>query len=88
MIAMLAMAFLSARWGMQQQDRTAGLAATATRHESARLAPGSAAMVLFDLREDTAVRVLDVHGRWSKIADGDRRGWVPSDALRERAVTR
>jgi len=82
-VVLAATAFGSARWGIQRQKRRAALAATAVRQTEARLAPGGTALVLFDIREGAALRVLDTHGRWAKVADGERRGWIPRDTLKQ-----
>ena len=52
-----------------------------TRNEKARFAPSQGAVVSFECPQGSIVRVLETYGNWAKIALGEKRGWVPGDAL-------
>ncbi len=43
---------------------------------TAHAAPGSEALVLFDLPAGSPVRVLERHRDWLRIATGQKRGWI------------
>ncbi len=46
-----------------------------------RFAPSHGSIESFRLARGSAVVVLESHGNWSKIASGNRRGWVPSKTV-------
>jgi hypothetical protein len=50
----------------------------------ARLAPGPSALPTFDLPAGATVTILESYAGWAKVAHGNRRGWIPSDALDSR----
>ncbi|MCE9615693.1 MAG: hypothetical protein K8T26_15600 [Lentisphaerae bacterium] len=64
------------------QQRQAGRPDHATNQAvTARLAPSSAALPLFELPPGAGVRVMETWDQWRRIAQDGQRGWVPADAL-------
>ena len=62
--------------------RNTGLnTAMTVRTEKARLAPAYSAIVSFNVQRDSTLKVVEIYGSWSKIQVGDKKGWLPSDAL-------
>lgn len=60
----------------------AGLSTAITiRTEKARLAPAYSALISFNVPRDSALTIVETHGSWSKIQQGDKKGWMPSDSL-------
>jgi len=53
------------------------------RHERARFAPAYSAAASFELPAGARVRAAEVRGNWAKVSLGHKRGWVPTDALRQ-----
>ena len=56
--------------------------AIVVKRESARFAPSYSAVTSFELPEGISVRIADVRGSWAKISLGEKRGWIPVDALK------
>jgi hypothetical protein len=56
-------------------NRTLAQAATA------RLAPGHSALESFEIEDQTRVKLLETWQGWVKVADGEKRGWIPMHAL-------
>jgi len=55
--------------------------AAATRDARVRFAPAHSAMVLFELRKGSEVRILETVGQWAKIESDARRGWIFEEDL-------
>lgn len=63
-------------WGGEDfPGRTLAHAATA------RLAPGHSALESFELGARTRVKLLETWQGWVKVAEGEKRGWIPLHAL-------
>ena len=58
-----------------------GRQAVAIRSETAMFAPSHSSLVSFDVPNGRLVTVVEIQGNWSKIALGDKRGWVPTECL-------
>jgi len=58
-----------------------GQTATLSADVIVRFAPSHGSLESFRLNTASSVRVLEAHGTWSKIASGNRRGWVPTDSV-------
>jgi hypothetical protein len=54
---------------------------TAVKSDKARLAPGYSALVTFDVPRNSVVTLVETHGTWAKIRMGDKKGWIPAEAL-------
>jgi hypothetical protein len=57
--------------------------AVVIRHETARFAPAYSAIASFDLPAGARVRTAEVRGAWAKVSLGRKRGWVPTESLRQ-----
>jgi hypothetical protein len=71
--------WLGVRMAMDREANTA-----MARTETARFAPTETSARCFDAQRGAAVRIVEFHGRWYRIAAGENSGWVPADAVKTR----
>ena len=62
-------------------QREAGTHAILASDATARLAPGNHAHTLFSVTKDTSVQMLETHVDWVRVAIGNKRGWLPRQAI-------
>jgi hypothetical protein len=58
------------------------IAATVGANETAMFAPSRSSLISFDIPKGSVVTVLERYGNWSKVAFGDKHGWIPTSSLR------
>ena len=85
-LLLMACLFGALSGGMRQwfgDDLPDGTVAEAT---AARLAPGHLAFESFDIEKQTRVKLLETWQGWIKVADGEKRGWIPMRALKDEDI--
>jgi len=85
-LLLIACLFGALSGGMRQwfgDDLPDGTVAEAT---AARLAPGHSALESFAIENETRVKLLETWQGWVKVADGEKRGWIPMRALNDEDI--
>jgi hypothetical protein len=66
---------------MWQKLTSSARQAIAVKNDTAMFAPSHSSVVNFDVPRGGVVTVFETYGNWSKIALGNKRGWVLSESL-------